>query len=135
MDEVDPLLLGAWSGDASGLYNTVFEDEYFVIHADGSGWHMYSRPSHDKITDFTWREVEPQRVELTWAAITRKLEDGVVTENPSQKRLNSFAWQVEVEDTPLAGRHQVLRIDPPVVYAREFGRWHRGAAAPPPDRL
>ena len=134
MDNVDPLL-GAWSGDASGLYHTAFEDESFVIHADGSGWHMYSRPYYDKITDFTWRAVEPQRVELTWAATTRELEDGVVTESPSDNLVNSFVWQVNEEDTRLAGRHEVLRIDPPVVYAREFGRWHRGAATPAPDRL
>ncbi|PFG49569.1 hypothetical protein ATK36_4728 [Amycolatopsis sulphurea] len=91
-----------------------------MTHADGSGWHLYSRPA---ITDFMWREVAPQRVELVWSAITCVVEGGVETEEPSDRVRSSFAWQVNEEDIPIAGRHQVLRVDPSVVYARMFGRW------------
>jgi hypothetical protein len=129
------LLVGAWSGDESGLYHTAFEDECLVVRSDGSGWHVYSRPNYDEITDFSWREIAPGHVELVWAATTRVLEDGVVTERPSVTGPDALVWQVNEEDTPLSGRHLVLRIDPSVVYAREFGRWHRDAAMPPPDRL
>lgn len=117
MDE----LVGEWSSAASGLHHSAFEDEAFGFLASGDGWYQFSRPDYADIAYFRWRRLErPDVVELTWQA-AREIFGGVVTEQRPDQAPARFRYRVADENTPLGGRRTLLRVDPAVGIAREFG--------------
>lgn len=116
MDE----LVGGWSSEASGLHHSAFEDESFAFGAGGEGWYQFSRPDYADIAYFRWRRTGPGRVELTWHT-AREIFGGVVTDQKPDPDPTQLGYRIGVENTPLAGRVRMLRIEPPVGFAREFG--------------
>lgn len=58
--------------------------------------------------------------ELTWHT-AREIFGGVVTERKPDPGPSVLGYRVGVENTPLAGRVRMLRIEPSVAFAREFG--------------
>jgi hypothetical protein len=117
MDE----LVGEWSSAASGLHQSAFEDEAFGFLASGDGWYQFSRPDYADIAYFRWQRLErPDVVELTWQA-AREIFGGVVTEQRPDQVPARFSYRVGEENTPLAGRRTLLRVDPPVGIAQAFG--------------
>ncbi|WP_326836010.1 hypothetical protein VSH64_13985 [Amycolatopsis rhabdoformis] len=123
-------LIGTWSSESAGLYHSTFEDESLVISADGLGRFQFSRPNYSDTSDFTWRTITPGQVELTWSA-RRVVGGGAASDQPPRSGPVLLTYAVNEEDTPLAGRRLVLRIDPAIVFAREFGP--HGEASAPPD--
>ncbi|GAB3436257.1 hypothetical protein [Actinophytocola sediminis] len=117
MDE----LVGEWSSKAAGLYQSTFEDESFSFLAGGDGWYQFSRPDYADIAYFGWRRVDrPDLIELTWQA-AREIFGGVVTEQRPDQEPTRLRYRVGDENTPLAGRKTLLRVDRAVGLAREFG--------------
>lgn len=117
MDE----LVGEWSSEASGMSYSAFEDESFGFLASGDGWYEFSRPDYADIAYFTWRRTGPPgQIELTWQA-AREIFGGVVTEQLPDPEPAHLAYRVAEENTPLAGRKVILRLDPAVGFVREFG--------------
>ncbi|MET7995442.1 hypothetical protein ABZU76_31585 [Amycolatopsis sp. NPDC005232] len=112
--------VGTWSSESAGLYHSTFEDESLVISPDGSGRFQFSRPDYSEASQFNWRETAPGRIELTWSA-RLVVRDGARSDRPPQPRPALLVYAVNDEDTPLAERRLVLRIDPAIVSAREFG--------------
>ncbi|GAA4892782.1 hypothetical protein LX16_1957 [Stackebrandtia albiflava] len=100
------VVIGEWSAEGSGLYYSAFEDEVLCFHEDGTGSHEFARPGTSQVEALRWRRVDEEHLSITLegraAVVTR------VT--------------VAVEDTPLAGRVEVLRMSPAVLSATEFGR-------------
>lgn len=128
MDE----LVGVWSSEWSGLYYSAFEDESLAFGADGSGWYQFSRPSYAEISYFTWRRTAPGQIELSYNK-RRVVKDGVMTDRQPDTTPARFAYQAHEEDTPLGGMRLILRIDPAISFAREFGLRSRDPAAVAPD--
>ncbi|HEY0453034.1 hypothetical protein [Actinophytocola sp.] len=116
MDE----LVGEWSSEASGLYHSAFEDESFAFGAGGDGWYQFSRPDYADIAYFRWRRTGHGRVELSWHT-AREIFGGVVTDQPPERDPARLGYRIAVENTPLAGRVRMLRMEPAVGFAREFG--------------
>ena len=117
MDE----LVGEWSSEASGLYHSAFEDEALGFLASGDGWYQFSRPDYADIAYFHWQRTGwPGRIELTWLA-AREIFGGVVTEQEPDRERPTLSYRVGEENTPLGGRKTILRVDPAVGFAQEFG--------------
>lgn len=113
-------LVGEWSSEASGLYHSAFEDESFGFLAGGDGWYQFSRPDYADIAYFGWRHVDNGLVELTWHA-SREIFGGVVTEQQPDRTPARLRYRIGEENTPLGGRRTLLRVDPALAFAREFG--------------
>lgn len=114
-------LVGEWSSEASGLYHSAFEDESFGFLASGDGWYQFSRPDYADIAYFRWRRLDAaDAIELTWQA-AREIFGGVVTEQDPDPEPVVLRYRVAEENTPLGGRRTLLRVDPAVGIAREFG--------------
>ncbi|MPZ85478.1 MAG: hypothetical protein GEV28_35885 [Actinophytocola sp.] len=90
------------------------------LRAGGEGWYQLSRPDYADIACFRWRRTGPGRIELTWHS-AREIFGGVVTEQKPDHHPAMLGYRIGVEDTPLAGRVRMPRMEPPVGFAREFG--------------
>ena len=120
IDAVDELV-GLWSSEATGLYYSSFGEDALAFAADGTGW---QEQYPYRVIRFTWRRVAAGELVLTCHERLQYL-DGAL--GPPQPHTASYriAYQIQEEDTPFEGRRVILRIDPAVDFAHEFGRVSR----------
>jgi hypothetical protein len=116
MDELN----GVWSSEASGLYYTSFESETLAFASDGSGWCQFARPGYTEIIYFTWKWISNGRVAVDYRE-GREIAGSAARQSDFENLPTWIGVQMGEEDTPLGGRRLLLRIEPPIMFSREFG--------------
>lgn len=113
-------LVGAWSSEASGLHYSSAENETLVLAGDGTGSMHFARPDYTDVVRLTWREPRPGQLTLAYGA-RREIAHGVVRDLPTATLPTLIRYRISREDTPLAGRMTLLRLEPPIMLASVFG--------------
>jgi hypothetical protein len=117
---------GVWSANASGLHYDGFENETLTFGARGQGLLRFERPGYTDLVLFTWRRVSVQRISLLYRGRYETLGDsGRPAKLDTDTLPTLIRYHISDEDTPLAGRTTLLRIEPAILLAGEFGLLHR----------
>jgi hypothetical protein len=80
----------------------------------------FSRPGYTDLVQLTWRRDRPGYIAITYGPRTETV-DGATRSLATDALPRLVRYQITREDTPLAGRTTLLRLDPPIILARAFG--------------